>query len=125
MKKSIKITFFLLGICSIKFSTATEWESLRKPMSAEYIIYSGELGDMSSPQEGKKKLAIEISGRSARDIFNSIGPDIRNACGAGSGVRIREKNDGNLTCIRREKGEYSCHVGFDLKTGKSIGGITC
>ncbi len=124
MKNFAKILILLYMYYS-ESSHATEWEPARKPISGDYIIYSGYLGDMSSPQEGKKKLAIEISGRAARDIFNSIGPDIRDACGAGNGVRIREKDDGNLTCIRREKGEYSCHFGFDLKTGKSIGGIIC
>jgi hypothetical protein len=91
MKPFIQINFLLLNICLMKSLTAAEWESLRKPMSGEYIIYSGELGDMSSPQEGNKKLAIEISGRSARDIFNSIGPDIRNACGAGTALAFARK----------------------------------
>lgn len=125
MKTRSKILQFLLLLLLAKLVYATSWSELRQPLSGEYIIYSGELGDMLPPQAGKKKLAVKISGRAAKDIFNSIGPDDPHACGADNGVRIREKDDGALSCMRSEKGEYSCNVGFDLRTGKSIGGILC
>ena len=120
-----KIIFFLSGILLATPVVATSWNELRMPLSGEYIIYTGELGDMLPLQIGKKKLAVKFTGRTAKDIFNSIGPDLPQACGAGNGVRIREKDDGALSCARSEKGEYSCNIGFDLRTGKSIGGIIC
>lgn len=68
---------------------------------------------------------FRVSGRSAKDLFDAIGPDKKDACSTEPGERIRKLAGEKLFCSRSAKGEYSCSFGFDLRTGKSIGGIVC
>jgi len=121
--KILVIAALLLSL--VATSRAASWDGTWNSASAKYIIYSGGLGDMIPPEGNRKKIAIEIAGAAAKDIFNSIGPDIADICGSGDGMRIRKKNDGALSCSRSVKGEYYCNIGFDLKTGKSIAGVIC
>jgi hypothetical protein len=96
-----------------------------KKATADYRIYSGSLGDPIAPKPGDKKIAFSIEGTAAKDLFDAIGPDKRDECTAGSGDRVRHRDKENLSCIRTREGAYSCSFGFDLQTGKSIGGSLC
>lgn len=78
-----------------------------------------------SPSRDDKKIAFEITGQGAREIFEAIGPDQKDTCSSESGVRFRSRDDERISCTRNKKGEYSCYFGFDLKSGKSIGGSIC
>lgn len=101
------------------------WTPVYKKLNGTYLIYGGELGDTFKPTPDNKKIAIAIEGPGAKSLFDAIGPDIKNICGTEDGTRIREKDNGSLACSRSKRGEYQCHFGFDLRTGKSIGGIIC
>lgn len=90
-----------------------------------YRIYGGSLGDPTAPTKGNRKIAFSIRGQAARELFDSIGPDRHDECTAGSGDRIRHRDNENVLCIRTNEGEYACSFGFDLQTGKSIGGSLC
>jgi hypothetical protein len=94
-------------------------------LTGNYMIYSGGIGDPQNSIRNEKKIAIEIDGKAAKEIFNAIGPDVPDVCGASADLRIRKKNDGALSCSRSFRGEYRCHIGFDLQSGKSIGGVVC
>lgn len=65
-----------------------------KPLKAEYTIYSGELGNEQAPSKSDRKLAIEINGPAAKDIFDSLYPDAKVTCSGEQGERLRSK--GNL-----------------------------
>jgi len=110
----------LFGVVSM--SSLAQMEGI---FTGNYIIYSGGIGDPQKPISNEKKIAIEIDGKAAKEIFNAIGPDVPDVCGATADLRIRKKNDGALSCSRSLKGEYRCHIGFDLQSGKSIGGVVC
>lgn len=97
----------------------------QKKFTGEYSIYSGGIGDPQKPIPNQNKIAIEVNGLMAKEIFDSIGPDIPDVCSANADLRIRKKDNGALSCYRGTKGEYRCHIGFDLKNGKSIGGVVC
>jgi hypothetical protein len=93
--------------------------------AASYRIYGGELGDPTAPTPNDKKVAFSIEGNAARQIFDAIGPDQRDPCTEGSGMRVRHKDHEHLTCTLSKQNDYACSFGFDLITGKSIGGSIC
>jgi hypothetical protein len=92
--------------------------------AASYRIYGGELGDSTAPRPHDKKVAFSVKGTAARQIFDAIGPDQHDPCTEGSGMRVRHKDHAHLTCTLNQK-NYACSFGFDLVSGKSIGGSIC
>lgn len=123
--------FDFLAVCALilglpaAVQAAKEWTFEYRPTAARYAIYGGELGDTTPPSERNKRISIYLEGAGARDIFNLIGPDLTDVCGAEDSTRIREKDDGRISCSYAPKDGYRCYVGFDLRTGKSIGGVSC
>lgn len=101
------------------------WQWQHKKLTGIYGIYGGGLGDPVSPTAQDKKVMFSLDGQSARELFDAIGPDVKDACLAGSKVRVRKKDREKLACQRNEDGTYYCNFGFDLRNGKSIGGIIC
>jgi hypothetical protein len=91
-------------------------------LNGRYAIYSGELGDQQAPTKGDRKLSLIIEGKPAQDIFDSMAPDDKNACGD-EGARSRTK--GNAWCTYQPHRGHKCYLGLDLRTGKSIGGGMC
>lgn len=94
-----------------------------KPLTADYVIYSGDLGEQLAPMPADRKISIHVTGRSAQDIFNAIGPDIKVECSTEKGERERRK--GAVWCFFQPSNGYTCYFGFDLRTGKSIDGGEC
>ncbi|MEH6433743.1 hypothetical protein [Massilia sp. DD77] len=124
MMKTIWITLVFACAAAALPSHADELGPHKK-LTGVYRVYGGGLGDPSVPTPQDKKVMFSISGAAAKEIFNAIGPDKKDICTEGSSTRVRSKDDGNLSCLRSAKGEYSCNFGFDLVSGKSIGGIVC
>jgi hypothetical protein len=94
-----------------------------KPLKAEYTIYSGGLGDEQAPTKDERKLAIEISGHGAKEIFDSLYPDVKVTCSGEAGERLRRK--GHVWCSYSPANGYRCFIGFNLRTGESIAGGSC
>jgi len=94
-----------------------------KPLNADYVIYSGDLGEQLAPTQADRKISISVSGKPAKDIFESIYPDIKVECSIEKGERERRK--GNVWCFYMPSRGYRCYLGFDLRTGKSIAGGDC
>jgi hypothetical protein len=88
------------------------------------VVYGGELGDPVAPTMTDSKMAFETSGETAKAMFESIGPDRRDTCMSDQQMRVRMLDDNKLVCIKSVE-DYACYFGFDLKTGKSIGGSIC
>lgn len=98
-------------------------EAKTKPMKADYTIYSGSLDDELAPTRDDRKLAVEVSGPAAKDIFDSIYPDSKVTCSDEKGERLRRK--GQLWCSYTPSSGYRCFLGYNLRTGESIGGGSC
>jgi hypothetical protein len=64
-----------------------------------------------------------VKGQVAKKMFDAMGPDLKNVCGAEDGTRVREKDA--VSCRPGKGGGHICDFGFDLTTGKSIGGSVC
>jgi hypothetical protein len=94
-----------------------------KPMKADYTIYSGSLDDALAPTRDDRKLAVEVSGPAAKEIFDSLYPDSKVRCSDEKGERLRRK--GQLWCSYTPSSGYRCFLGYNLRTGESIGGGSC
>jgi hypothetical protein len=124
MGKFLALVVLLLSSLVTAFG-ADKSPSGHTKLDGVYRIYGGGLGDPVAPTAKDKKIMFSLEGKAAKDMFESMGPDVKDACTGESGDRVRKKDDGNLFCSKTEAGEYFCNFGFDLRTGKSIGGIVC
>ncbi|QBI03240.1 hypothetical protein [Pseudoduganella albidiflava] len=115
----------LLVPSALNAEEAGEWTGANRPLtSASYLIYSGEAGNRKPPTNSDKKLAIAIRGQAARQIFESIGPDVKGViCSAEEGERMRSK--GEIWCSYMPGDGYMCFLGFDLRTGQPHPGGSC
>jgi hypothetical protein len=99
------------------------WPAPYKSFKGEYTIYSGDLGDQQAPTQGDRKLSFIIEGQAAKEIFNAMPPDDKQTCSGEKGARSRSKE--KVWCTFNPGDGYTCYFGFDLRTGKSIGGGIC
>ncbi|TWI51240.1 hypothetical protein IP92_00224 [Pseudoduganella flava] len=78
---------------------------------------------MHAPTRNDVHVAFYVRGRAAKDMFNAMDPDRKSECGIEDGARVRQKE--NVACRYRPSDGYECDFGFDLRSGKSIGGSIC
>jgi hypothetical protein len=95
----------------------------QKQLKGDYMIYGGELGDTVPPTKKDRKVAFTFKGQLAKDLFDQIGPDNKDSCGAAPDHRIRDR--GHLSCIWDKREGYFCYFGLDVPTGKSTNGSIC
>jgi len=115
--------FALLPLANATEQKEAAGRYLAKPLKGDYYMYGGSIGDPTPPTGRDRKLSLMLVGPLAKDLFDQIGPDAKNACGADSDHRQRYKGD--LTCIWTKGNGYACYFGLNVQTGKSISGITC
>jgi hypothetical protein len=94
-----------------------------RPLKASYTLYSGTPGEREPPTKTDRKIAIVIEGQAAKEIFDSLYPDAKVACGSEKGERLRSK--GEVWCSYTPSDKYRCFVGFNLRTGASFSGASC
>ena len=119
---------FLISLaCLICYSCCIADEEFAfkyKSTPAQYGIYGGELGEIAKPTSKDAKVSFFVTGPAAREMFNAMPPDMDVPCSADKDFRYRARDNHKLVCTKDKDG-YACHFGFDLKSGKSIGGSTC
>ena len=116
---TVGVLLTLLGAAAV----AADWAFAFKPINAQMAIYSGGLGDPGMPTAQEAKVSFYVQGKAARDLFDHMGPDVKNECSSDPKARARVK--GHLQCFVYAKSDYSCYFGFDLKNGKGIAGSIC
>jgi hypothetical protein len=94
-----------------------------KPLKGDYWVYGGELGDTVPPTNKDRKVSFTFKGPLAKDLFDHIGPDRKDACGAAPDHRTRLRGD--LACIWDKGDGYTCYFGLNVPTGKSTYGSIC
>lgn len=119
---------YLIGtLALLPFAHATEQKEtgryLATSLEGDYYMYGGTTGDKTSATSKYRKVSVMFTGKLARDLFEHIGPDSRNACS--SGPDYRERQRGDLVCNWTEADGHSCYVGIDAATGKSMRGSAC
>ncbi len=119
--------FALLGTLMVAVAAlaygAQQWEWVTRPADVQYVIYGGDLGDTYAPAPHDAHVAFYLRGPAAKEMFNAMGPDKKSECGIEKGGRVREKE--HVACRYRPSDGYECDFGFDLTSGKSIGGSIC
>jgi hypothetical protein len=96
-----------------------------KSMESRYMLYSGSIGDPIAPTKGNAKVSLEVTGKAAEDLFNQIGPDVKDTCVAENEGRFRSKGNGSISCQYTKQDGYVCYFGVDLKKGKLISASVC
>lgn len=120
----------LVGYCALSLVHAADpiagWQSLGR---AIYAVHGGTLADRQVPTQRDRKLSIVIDGQAAREIFDAIGPDMPETCSGENGDRARDKGGIHCTFTAVDKGTkdgpYRCWIGLDLRTGGSLGLVSC
>jgi len=117
-------TSLLASTLGVDAHDKTRYPAPAKLLTAEYTIYSGSLGDQQPPTRDDRKIAFEVSGQPAKEIFESLYPDVQGiSCSDEKGERLRKK--GRVWCVYTSEGGYRCYFGFNLRTGESIAGGSC
>lgn len=96
-----------------------------KPVTGTYQVYGGSLADMQPPATGDAHVSFRFKGQSARDLFQSIGPDMKKQDACSNAADYRERRRGHLLCVHLKHDGYSCYLGLDLRKGKSDFGAVC
>lgn len=119
---------FILAVLTLYSLTqaAEKQETLTggpKPLKGDYWVYGGDLGDTVPPTKNDRKVAFTFRGPLAKELFDQIGPDNKDTCGATPDHRIRDRND--LSCVWDKHDGYTCYFGLDVPKGKSTYGSIC
>jgi hypothetical protein len=122
MKKIVAVLVFLACGAGLARS-AQPWKFEYRSFKGAYHVYGGTLGEETEPTKRSRNIAYHVSGPVAQQMFDAMGPDLKDVCGAEGGQRIRQRAE--VSCSFHPKDGYSCSFGFDLITGRSIAGIQC
>lgn len=117
------VVFAMTGTFVALAHAAQVWEWTLRTADVKYAIYGGDLGDTYAPSPNDARVAFYVRGRAAKEMFEAMGPDRKSECGIEKGGRVREKE--HVACSYRPSDGYQCDFGFDLRSGKSIGGSIC
>ena len=102
------------------------WKPLR---DASYKFHSGVVADGAPPMASDSRLTFLVEGKTAKELYDSIGPDHPDVCG--DEKRDRERRKKGIACFyaaqdeKEKDGPYRCWIGLDLRTGNTINTITC
>ena len=122
-----RLNWLVVGMtCLLSIAYAADWSGAWKPLLASYIIYSGELAEREAPTATKRTMSIAVEGPAAKDIFDSIAPDIQPTCSQEKGDRGRRKK--GVDCVYSFQGAakgYRCWIGIDLRSGESVPSVSC
>jgi hypothetical protein len=121
--KKILIVAVLLACGVALAQSARVWAFSPRPFKGDFAVYGGGLGDTVAPTRTDKKMAFWIRGPVAKEMFAAMGPDLKGVCGTESGGRMRQRAE--VSCSYFPASGYQCDFGFDLITGRSIGGSIC
>lgn len=121
--KFSRITAAVAGMLLICLSASGEPDSTPRRFSGRYSFYSGSLGEIALPTRKDAKISMEISGTVAARMYGYMGAAAKiDSCSDTEETRSRDQ----LVCVREKaSGSVTCHFGFDMRTGKSIGGVIC
>ncbi|MGK5034482.1 hypothetical protein [Janthinobacterium sp. LB3P118] len=121
--KRLLAFFPLFVLATAMIQSAPKWLFSYQSIKGHYAIYGGSLSDPQPPTKKERRIAFWIDGRAAKQLFDAMGPDLRNACGADGEYRLRQRAE--LSCSYHPRDGHHCDFGFDLLTGRSIGGSLC
>lgn len=124
MKKLIFVACICVFAAAHAGDDASGWYEKYKPLKATYLIYSGESDGRAAPTKADRKIAIIVTGDSAKEVFDSLYPDAKDVtCTSEAGERLRRQGD--VWCSYRPSNGYRCFMGYNLRNGESNSGASC
>jgi hypothetical protein len=119
-----------VAVAALSLAHAADPSGDWKPfMGAIYKFHSGFLADDTPPTAKERLMTIYVDGKTAKEIFNSIGPDDPEVCDNAKGYRQRHKKgidcDYTAEDEKSKNGPYRCWIGLNLRTGDTVGTISC
>jgi hypothetical protein len=109
-----------------KKHSLNRWHSL----PAEYKIHSGGTAYSELPTKADSAFTVAFKGEAAKQLFEQIGPDVKDRCGAiNNGDRERRKK--GAVCLYETQldsptdSHYRCWIGIDLRTGEGDARVSC
>lgn len=96
-----------------------------RPLIGNYQVYGGSQSDMLPPTPTDRNLSFVFEGKTAKDLFNYIGPDVKREKACTPNPDYRERRRGDLFCSYWKDSGYRCFLGLDLRSGKSNNGGIC
>jgi hypothetical protein len=133
MRKTVLLTLGATVIVSSLVYAAdpsSDPYGLWKPFQgAIYKVHSGTVSDRTPATSNDRKLTVLVDGKAAKEIFDSLGADLPHTCSGEQGDRLRDKKGIHCSYTAQDKakkeGPYRCWIGLDLRTGDSIGTVSC
>jgi hypothetical protein len=93
-------------------NTKKAWDGGHSPSTVRYLIYSNDLDEAQAPTRTDQRISVAITGDLARQMFDSIGPDLKVACGMT--LRMRQRQRGDVDCSYDKDqlaSPYTSHAG--------------
>jgi len=129
-----KLTLLMLvGLCQLGIAGESEmkphvlnqWNQLH----ASYKIHSGNTAYSELPTKADSAFTVAFRDEAAKQLFDQIGPDVKEACNDAKGDRERRKKGVLCTYTARlenpANAHYRCWIGIDLRTGEGDVRVPC
>jgi hypothetical protein len=103
-----------------------QWNSLQP----EYKIHSGGTAYSELPAKSDSAFTVAFKGEAAKQLFDQIGPDLKDSCGI-SDTGDRERRKKGVLCLYETQldsptdSHYRCWIGIDLRTGAGDVRVSC
>jgi len=119
---------FVLGallLCTLTNAAEKKQQGryLATPLKGDYYVYGGTMSEELPPTRKDMKVSLMFIGPLAKDLFDKIGPDVKDSCS--DAADYRERRRGDLSCTYTKDDGYSCYFGIDVPKGKSTYGSIC
>ena len=102
-----------------------QWNQLQ----ATYMIHSGSTAYSELPTKGDRAITVYFKGEAAKQLFDQMGPDVKEACSSEKGDR--ERRNKGAVCLYEAHlaapgdSQYPCWIGIDLRTGDGSARVPC
>lgn len=100
------------------------------PLPAEYKIHAGGTAYSERPTKADSAITIAFKGEAARQLFEQIGPDVKDRCGV-TNKGDRERRKKGAVCLYETQldsptdSHYRCWIGINLRTGEGDVRVSC
>jgi hypothetical protein len=99
------------------------------PLQATYMIHSGGTAYAKAPTGTDRAITVHFNGEAAQQLFDQMGPDVKETCSDAAGDRERRSKGAFCTYTAQlqnpQNSHYRCWIGIDLRTGSGSARVSC
>jgi hypothetical protein len=125
------ILLVLVAACQLVSAGESDKKQLGQwhPLQATYMIHSGGTAYAEPPTGTDRALTVQFNGDAAKQLFDQLGPDVKETCSDATGDRERRNKAAVCTYTARlenpQNSHYRCWIGIDLRTGAGSARVSC